>query len=143
MTAVPDDEATRCLRLTLGHELGRVPPLCRQAHALLIAAGIDERRAHVCEVVLEEVLSNVLRHGTRNGHAPAAVVEITAHGGTVSVCLTDDGPAFDPTSAPPFDEHLPLEARSGGGMGIHLLRRLTRGVHYDRSGDQNHLHFEL
>jgi len=143
MAGERSDAAPEHLQLRLGHAPDRVTALGRQVHAFLLAHGIDERRSHRCEVALEEVLTNLVRHAARAGRAPDAEIDVAVRGGDVAVQVTDDGPPFDPTTAPPFDEHKPLLERSGGGMGIHLLRQLTRGLRHERAGDRNHLRFEL
>lgn len=133
----------RRLHLKVPPDLQRLAQLGCEVHTFLQNACVDPHRAHRCEVVLEEVLTNVLRHGRRGDRAPAAEVEVTVDGDALQVCVTDDGPAFDPTAAPPLDPTTPLEARSEGGMGILLLQRLTRRLAYERRGEHNRLQFDL
>jgi anti-sigma regulatory factor (Ser/Thr protein kinase) len=52
----------------------------------------------------------------------------------VEVCLVDrDVERFDPTAAPDADVSLSLDERVPGGLGLHLIRRLTDTMeyHYD------------
>jgi anti-sigma regulatory factor (Ser/Thr protein kinase) len=87
---------------------------------------------------LDEVLSNVVRHGDRG--APGTIgVALAAEAGIVLVGVTDDGPAFDPLAMPAPDTSAPLEARKVGGLGIALVRALADDVRYERRGGQNHL----
>jgi len=57
----------------------------------------------------------------------------------VAVTVEDDGLPFDPRTAPPFDPSQPLEARTGRGMGLHLLNQVMDEIHYERAGAGNRL----
>jgi anti-sigma regulatory factor (Ser/Thr protein kinase) len=46
---------------------------------------------------------------------------------------------FDVTEAPEADTRTPLAERRGGGLGIHLVRRLMRDVEYRRVGEWNQI----
>jgi anti-sigma regulatory factor (Ser/Thr protein kinase) len=60
-------------------------------------------------------------------------IRIEADGKDVRVEFRDRGKAFDPNTAPPPD---PSRI---GGLGIHLVRELTRDFQYERSGDWNRM----
>jgi anti-sigma regulatory factor (Ser/Thr protein kinase) len=51
----------------------------------------------------------------------------------------DDGQPFDPLLAPTPDTSAPLESRAIGGLGIHLVRKLTTSQRYARTGALNRL----
>lgn len=88
------------------------------------------------EVVLEELISNVVRH---SGHA--SHVALTAHSGGdgVVLCVEDDGEAFNPLEAEapkPFDS---LADARLGGLGIPLIKKLSHSVVYERVGSLNRM----
>lgn len=87
-------------------------------------------------LVVEELLTNVVAYGAPRG----TPLELTLAGDASSVELTfeDAGTAFDPTSVP-VPELEPDAARTPGGLGIHLVRRLMDEVFYARVGDRNKL----
>ena len=103
---------------------------CRlTVHALLDPLGIDERALGRIDVVLEELVSNVVRHSRR-----ASVILLAAAwaAGELELEISDDGEPFDPVAAPdpaPFTE---LEEARLGGLGIHLVRRLATTLDYAR-----------
>src|SRR4029077_15845597 len=71
------------------------------------------------QVALDEILSNIVRHGYK--HAGGTIALTFSHDGhAVSVEVVDSGPAFDPRHAPPPDTSSPLESRRPGGLGIVL-----------------------
>lgn len=97
---------------------------------------LDARVLNRIEVVLEELLSNVVRHAQL-----ATVLRLSASASPqgISLCVEDDGAAFNPLDADenaPFDK---LENAALGGLGIPLIKRLTVSVEYERSGSANRI----
>jgi anti-sigma regulatory factor (Ser/Thr protein kinase) len=84
-------------------------------------------------LVLEELFINAVRHGGCEGMEKSVQIRMEADGKDVRVEFRDRGKAFDPNTAPPPD---PSRI---GGLGIHLVRELTRDFQYERSGDWNRM----
>jgi len=93
-------------------------------------------------LVLEELFVNAIRHGGCEGMESAANVRIRHEHGRVHVRFADRGGPFDLTTAPEADIGAPLSERSGGGLGIHLVRQIMRDVAYRREGEWNVLTME-
>jgi hypothetical protein len=53
--------------------------------------------------------------------------------------VTDDGRPFNPLELTPPDTNLPVEDRPIGGLGIHLLRKLSDRMEYARIEGKNRL----
>jgi serine/threonine-protein kinase RsbW len=97
---------------------------------------LDDRVINRLEVVLEELLSNVVRH---NAGASKLTVQAEYQDGAIKLAIEDDGVAFDPfevTTPAPFTT---LEEAKLGGLGIPLIRRLTESLRYDRVGSANRI----
>jgi anti-sigma regulatory factor (Ser/Thr protein kinase) len=93
---------------------------------------------------VEEVLSNVIRHGCRPGQDCDIQVRYTVLPGTpgcIEVEVSDNARAFDPLSLPSPDLTVPLEQRKAGGLGVFLVRKMMDVVHYERRDGRNHLLF--
>jgi len=88
-------------------------------------------------VALDEVLSNVIRHGRQ----PDGVVQVDFNlsRDRLTVTVEDDGLPFNPLDAPSSDTSSPLEQRKAGGVGIELVRRLLENVRYEQTGGRNRL----
>jgi anti-sigma regulatory factor (Ser/Thr protein kinase) len=85
------------------------------------------------EVVLEELISNVVRHGFRAKSGGVLLLVVTPQPDAIDLTFEDDGAPFDPTlqpEPPPFDA---LETAQVGGLGIVTVRRFTRAMGYERS----------
>ena len=88
-------------------------------------------------VALDEVLSNVSRHGRSSDSQ--VHVDFAVAADRLTVTVEDQGPPFNPLDAPPADTVSPLEQRKAGGMGIQLVRELFDSVRYERTGGRNRL----
>jgi serine/threonine-protein kinase RsbW len=97
----------------------------------------DEPRRKVL-TSLDEILSNVVRHGLRD-RAGLIDVTISREGDVVTAEVADDAVPFNPLLAPAPDTSGPMEARKAGGLGIALVRALTDDVRYERRDDRNRL----
>lgn len=117
-------------RAVLANGIDAIESARRALLACVGAAGLDPRVVNRLEVVVEEVVSNIVRHGFAPGSSQR--IEFSAQLTDTDVILefADDGDAFDPlgVAAPPKFGTL-AEAREGG-LGIALVRRLARRVAY-------------
>jgi len=94
---------------------------------------LDPRARFGVELVFEEVVANVLRHGSRPNGETRIQLEVALEHDAVRLVFEDDGPPFDPRErpdpAPPTDlEHAPT-----GGRGLMLIRRFSSGLEYLRT----------
>lgn len=103
--------------------------------------GVDARAAHHVAMAIEEILTNVGTHGGR-ADLPA-IVRVTVGNDNVDGEVLDRGMPFDPRAAPQPDFTQPVEARTVGGLGLHLLRQLATRVDYDRQGEANRTIFSV
>ena len=102
-------------------------------------AGLDARGGARLAVVVEELVSNAVRHGA--GHGSIAIdLRLTAGEGEILLSLVDNGVAFDPTtkrclSAP--------DAETGGGVGLALVKAWANAFTYRREVDRNLIELRL
>lgn len=125
-----------------------VPALLDRAEALLAEAGCATPARMQMLLVLEEVVTNILRNAWPGGAGQVRVftlaVEAAPAGDAVEVAIEteDDGIAFDPTAAPPPDVDAALEDRAIGGLGLHFMREMTDRQVYARIAGRNRLRLE-
>ena len=58
---------------------------------------------------------------------------------TLFLRFTDDGKPYDPTAAPEPDTTLTADERKIGGLGLHMVRKMTTSMTYQYSGAKNSL----
>lgn len=93
--------------------------------------GVFARTMNRVEVVLEELVSNLVRHGK-----DVSLVSVAAgyRAGVVDLVVEDDGAAFDPLAVADPGPVTSLSEAPLGGLGIPLVRRLSASARYDRIG---------
>ncbi|HLY57057.1 MAG TPA: ATP-binding protein [Stellaceae bacterium] len=90
-------------------------------------------------VMLEELLTNLEKYGTRAGQPGEAEIAIGLADAELTVDYSDNGVAFDPFSRTLAPLDLPLEERQVGGLGLHLLRELSHAASYRRTDGRNRI----
>lgn len=87
-------------------------------------------------LIAEEVAANVAMHATG---ASFFALQVTPLPAGLGLCLEDDGPEYDPLARTAPDTTAELEERDVGGLGVHLMRELTRDARYERAAGMNRL----
>lgn len=91
-------------------------------------------------IILEELFTNAVRYGYPQGGEEGRIeVELAAAPGQIAIDFSDDGRPFDPLKHDlPALDHLPQE-RSGGGVGLRIVRSLVNEARYSRNAGRNRL----
>ena len=88
-------------------------------------------------LALEEVVSNIIRHGYGGREDGEVSLAIHLAPEAVVVTVEDDGVPFNPLELPDPDLTVPLEEREVGGLGVYLVRQLMHEVSYRAEGGRN------
>ena len=92
--------------------------------------GVDPGILPTVDFAVEELFTNIVKY-SRESEASVRLDMATIDGGVV-VALTDyDVERFDVTEAPDVDTSLPIEQRTPGGLGLHLIRRMVDSIVYE------------
>jgi anti-sigma regulatory factor (Ser/Thr protein kinase) len=87
-------------------------------------------------VALEEIVSNIVRHGARR-QTVRVTVSLRVDGATLTARIVDDGPPFDPFAVRAPDVTAPILDRPIGGLGVLFVERLTDEHAYVRRRGRN------
>src|SRR5262245_12705281 len=108
-------------------------------HALLDRHPLQPRTRYRCELVFEEVVSNIIRHGYTDNDEHRVSVTVAVDGDRVTLRFEDDGVAFDPRQAAPAPAEAPPDSDLGG-RGLALVRSVSERMDYERTPHhRNHL----
>ena len=122
---------------TLGNDLAELPATLDWLEAALRTAGTGEEQIGEWRLVAEESLSNIIRHAYADAARHSIDVTLEVDGGEIRLVLRDDGRPYDPLAAPTPGLDRPIEERSPGGLGVHLLRTLVDRADYRRENGVN------
>jgi anti-anti-sigma factor len=91
--------------------------------------GLDARLLPVVDLTLEELFTNMVKYGKTSD--AAVRLDLTRVPGGVEVTLTDhDVEFFDVTRTAEVDVSLPIEQRTPGGLGLHLIKQMVDFIEY-------------
>ena len=80
-------------------------------------------------VSTNEAITNILNHGY--DHAAGDIeIMVARQNQRLIIRLRDRAHLFDPTTVPKPDITLPLEERTPGGLGVHMMREFTDELSY-------------
>lgn len=117
-------------------ELARVFPWLEEQAAQF---PISAETRYAIELCLEEVLSNIVRHGYggKPGH-PIFIESLRSQADVWSFVIEDRAPCFDPIAYGEEQKDF-LPALTPGGQGIRLLRAYAGSIRYECLSDGNRL----
>jgi len=104
------------------------------------ARGIGRAEQARIAILIEELLTNLMKYGHRHRARPRHVtVGLALAGQRLAIEFSDDGPAFDPSTGAPSSLEAPPEERPVGQLGLHLIRGLADEMQYSRTAGRNAL----
>ena len=106
-------------------QLTSLEPMARFVADYVGARGFDPEHSYTVDLLVEELFTNMLRHG--RGGGPEVSLRLGGESEEVVLTLRDfDVDSFDPTAA-----RLPRFDGSGGGLGLRLVRRISDSIRYE------------
>jgi anti-sigma regulatory factor (Ser/Thr protein kinase) len=118
-------------------EIARVPPWIEK---LASVHAIPDRTRYAMDLCLEEVLSNIIRHGYAGESDHAIMIRYVARrDGFFTLIVEDEAPPFNPLIGRDLPLPSSLDDVSGGGRGIHLLKQFADAVEYEPKPTGNRL----
>ncbi|HLY51668.1 MAG TPA: ATP-binding protein [Steroidobacteraceae bacterium] len=104
-------------------------------HAALDVEGLEGAARYNTELVFEEIIANIVKHGAHNGREPDVCVTLQVLADSIVLGFSDDGLPFDPRGrADPVMPRSLAEAKIGG-FGLLLVRHATSSLDYARTAD--------
>ena len=127
------------MRLVIDSRLSEIRRASELVDEFKARHGLADDDANAIHIVLDEVLSNSIRHGLAGAASHAIAVMLELSDGEVTIEVEDDGVAYDPTQAPAPVLAGTLDERKTGGLGLTFMRSLTDSIEYRRIDGRNRL----
>jgi serine/threonine-protein kinase RsbW len=129
----------KTLSVRIANDPAELARLAEQVGDFLAGHAAPPGAAYKVGLALEELVTNTIKYGYDDRDRHEIEVFLAWEPPQLVLRLEDDGHPFDPLAAPAPDTDAPLEARSVGGLGIHLVRRMADAFTYRRAGNRNRL----
>jgi len=97
---------------------------------------LEDKRGHSLRLIVDELVSNICCHGSVSADGTITLTLFKADD-TIVLEIQDSGVPFNPLEHEEPDLSPPLEKRSIGGLGLLLVRRLSKKMIYRREDGQN------
>ena len=128
---------TPSLTLHLQNKIAEVARLVDAVESFGTHAGLSPDLTYRLTLSLDEIVSNVIRHGYSDTNDHVVEVRLSVHNGVVTSVIEDDGHPYDPRESPEPDLSMPVEQRGPGGLGIFLVRQMMDSIDYARRDGRN------
>ncbi len=128
---------TPSLTLHLQNRIAEVARLVDAVESFGTHAGLSPDLTYRLTLSLDEIVSNVIRHGYSDTNDHVVEVRLSVHDGVVTSVIEDDGHPYDPRESPEPDLSMPVEQRGPGGLGIFLVRQMMDSIDYARRDGKN------
>ena len=128
---------TAQLELTLVNQKSEIAKLHDRLEGFLGGQDVPLRSIHDLQLALEEHLTNVISYGYNDDKAHQIRIRVCLNGSELKVAVEDDAVPFNPLDHPTPDFSMPIEERSVGGLGIHMMRKSLDAMEYHRADSKN------
>ncbi|MEZ6195347.1 MAG: ATP-binding protein [Planctomycetota bacterium] len=125
------------ISLLIGNDFAELARAAAEMRRFLAVEEIDERAAYAVDLILEEIVSNAIRHGGLAPEDPPTEVRLAVSPEELDLEISDAGPPFDPTAAAPRLAGPDLATEPVGGLGLGMVRNAARELEYRREGGRN------
>ncbi|MEG2326698.1 MAG: ATP-binding protein [Akkermansia sp.] len=105
---------------------------------------LDAKDIFLVRLCIEEIVTNALRYGSVGKKAINITISLTFATTGIILKIIDNANPFNPlTEAPKPNLNDNVETRQIGGLGIHLLKSMTKNIQYLYEKSQNLITIQL
>jgi anti-sigma regulatory factor (Ser/Thr protein kinase) len=139
----PGEKVSDAITVELKNSLPEIERLARIVDDFGQRHRLNTKHVHNVKVALDEILTNIISYAYADNREHSIVARLCLDQDKWTVEVEDDGRPFNPLNAPEPDTEQLLEVRPIGGLGIHLVRKLTDELTYRRQNNRNILIMKL
>ena len=108
-----------------------------------LALNSNKNKQLIIDLVIEEVVVNIVRHGCLGIENSIIDVGIDTTADSIILEISDNGSAFNPLEQENPDVKAGLDQRHPGGLGIFLVKQIAKDIQYERKDNKNFLRLYL
>src|SRR5712671_116289 len=134
-----NSEMPEQLNLRVKNAFAEIPVANEAASRWLAERKAPPAADYLANLAIEELVTNCIKYGYDDRNEHVIEVELKLCPAELLLTVTDDGHPFNPLELPEPDTNMPVEERAIGGLGIHLLRKMSDRMEYAREAGKNRL----
>jgi anti-sigma regulatory factor (Ser/Thr protein kinase) len=129
--------SARQLSVVLVNQRREISRLARLVDEFGAASGLTDENATDLNLMLDEIVGNVIKHGYDDGLQHQIHVTVRLEGDLATLQVEDDGKPFNPLDVQEPDLNLPIEERPIGGLGVFVVKSIADSLEYARDHGRN------
>jgi serine/threonine-protein kinase RsbW len=130
----------RKTELTIPAEIDAIIPIRRLIEKIGSRYAFSSRNIHAAKLAVEEVLTNIIRHGYIDTSHGKITIQIVVQLDRLKINIIDQGISFDPRMVNNPDIIQYIDKGKKGGLGIFMIRRLMDEFQYRITDRGNEIH---
>jgi len=125
------------LTLRVKSAFAEIPGANQAASRWLADRNAPRTADYLANLAIEELVTNCIKYGYDDSFEHLIEIELMLTDRELVLKVTDDGRPFNPLQAPEPDTNQAVEDLTIGGLGIHLLRKMSDLMEYARIDGKN------
>ncbi len=118
--------------IMITNDLENVSKLENFVESVCQTANFNNETTMQINLAIEEAVVNVINYAYPKGTNGMINLVAQTDDTKLKFIISDKGKAFDPTAQKDIDTDMPLDDRTVGGLGIHLIRNIMDSINYER-----------
>ena len=125
------------LAISFANDLRELTHVLQLVNVFLEPRELQSKLVYAVNLILEEILMNIIRHGYDDEDSHEIEVQIDLEEEEVALTVIDDGREFNPLTIPGPDRSKSAMDRLEEGLGLQFVRHMRNAMEYRREGDKN------
>jgi anti-sigma regulatory factor (Ser/Thr protein kinase) len=134
-----NSEMPEQLNLQVKNAFAEIPVANEAASHWLADRHAPPAADYLANLAIEELVTNCIKYGYDDTNEHVIEIELSLSSAELVLTVTDDGHPFNPLELAEPDTTVPVEDRAVGGLGLHLLRKMSDRMEYARADGKNRL----
>jgi serine/threonine-protein kinase RsbW len=125
------------LAISFANDMRELTHVLQVVNVFLEPRELQSKLVYAVNLILEEILMNIIRHGYDDEDSHEIEVQIGLEEEEVALTVVDDGREFNPLTIPGPDPSKSAMDRLEEGLGLQFVRHMRNAMEYRREGDKN------
>jgi anti-sigma regulatory factor (Ser/Thr protein kinase) len=125
------------LAISFANDMRELTHVLQVVNVFLEPRELQSKLVYAVNLILEEILMNIIRHGYDDEDSHEIEVQIGLEEEEVALTVVDDGREFNPLTIPGPNRSKSAMDRLEEGLGLQFVRHMRNAMEYRRERDKN------